>query len=1005
MSKLGYILSIFCLVAYSYAEDGCMDGNACNWDPEATVDDGSCEGAPGIINDIDADVNDGENSVLISWSRPCGLGNIFAYTLVGNIDGEDVELSISSPYFIENLSWSTTYNLEISTSGDYGDPSVTPFQFSIDPENIPTQILGLAAEADEASIALSWYSEDYSSTYIIYLDGDPVYTTPDNVSSAVISGLNANIYFEFQVSGLNSQGAEGEKSDPVEKSPLSIPPVTDIQSSPGSGQVTFSWSSPDPYADDNDYTFILFDESDEIIEGNYDGNYYIISDLQTNEQRCIKITAVHQFGESDVSNQFCESSNIPPPTEVEGLSLTSGEGFVSLEWDNHPDAIYYNIYRDDSLITSPPLWLPGDGSYDDINLQANTQYEYVVVALNNNGAEGAEHDPVFIIVTPLPVVENVEVGRCSGRITFEWPSPANYAGAGYSYEIYHANNLVNSTELNQAFVEGLEQTDPCCNGNPILSNCADCNEYCFVFKSVSLGGYGNSEDSEEFCAIPYTTYGDDESYNLEWGIQIIAELEPFSENISNEIDQYNLIGVSESATDAYDSNVDIFDSPNPNTQFSLFFPHIEWGNSPNDNFSQDIRSNMGLPDTVIVWDALLTTEIPGEPYLTFYFNDITDSTTVYVSYYDSSNNQERKFQKIEDGDTIDLETIFSGEGNGSDLEIIVGQAIPAAPTNLEGLGGYREITITWEDSCCQPGLQQYPAQSYNIWRGGVLVGRNIIGNTFTDRGWNCFIGANNTYDQHVNGDNDVYDCTLALDPLTDYTYEVSAINIAGESDRSLQVFQLSTLENRFPVSKAGMDIVVYDLQENNEEGTLITLPVYSDFSNENQSYDPDNSYEQDGSIYLYSEPLDDLEFKWTSVSSSEYTDSELTITIEGYGEKGFELEVNDGRDLFSIDSVFVTYLAAPAPAIVDSIDISAGLYDIELHFLESMFTGESYADLNNNLIWDEKESFQDCGFDNLCPGNSDYYQPDIGQSNGQWDFEDLNGNGVIDWFDSNANGI
>jgi hypothetical protein len=223
---------------------------------------------------------------------------------------------------------------------------------------------------------------------------------------------------------------------------------------------------------------------------------------------------------------------------------------------------------------------------------------------------------------------------------------------------------------------------------------------------------------------------------------------------------------------------------------------------------------------------------------------------------------------------------------------------------------------------------------------------------------------------------------------------------------------LFTLENRPPVSKAGMDIVVYDLQDDNEENTLIILPVDSNFSNENQSYDPDNSYEEDGNLYIYPEPLDELEFNWTSVSNSQFTDSELSIIIEGYGEKGFQLEVNDGTELSSIDSVFVSYLAAPTPAIVDSINIQAGLYNIELDWLESMFTGESYADLNKNLVWDDKEYFEDCGFDNLCPGDLNYTYPDEGEANYTWDFEDINENGWLDegelfesWIDSDNDGF
>ena len=563
MSKLGYILSILCLIAYSYADEGCMDENACNWDPSATVDDGSCEGAPGIISDIELVVNAGENSVLISWSRPCGLGNIFAYTLVGDFDGGGDGLSISSPYYLENLNWSTTYNLGISTSSEYGDPSYTPFEFSIGPQNIPGQITGLDSEPGEASIALSWYSEDYSSNYIIYLDGNPVYTTLDNIPYAVVSGLNANTSFEFQVSGLNSEGGEGERSEPLEESPLPIPSVADIESSPGLGEVIFSWSLPASYADDSDYTFMIFDESDELIEESYDDSSYTITDLQTNEQRCIKVAALHQFGVSVVSDQSCESSSILPPTEVEGLSLIAGEGYISLAWDDHPDANYYLIYRDGNPITEPgEVFSWGAGSYDDINLQANTEYEYIVVALNANGVQGAEHEPVSETVLPLPIINDLEVLPGSGRALLSWSVPPNYAGFGYSYEIHDSSGLVKSTDSNDTFIPGLEQPEVCCNLNPIPDYC-NCNEYCYVIKSISLGDYGISNPSAESCVIPKTPYGDgsgEDELNLEWGIQIIAELEPFSEDIANEIDEYNLIGVSEIATDTYDDAFDVPDS-------------------------------------------------------------------------------------------------------------------------------------------------------------------------------------------------------------------------------------------------------------------------------------------------------------------------------------------------------------------------------------------------------------------------------------------------------------
>ena len=560
MSKFLYIISILSLVAYSFADEaGCMELSACNYDEFATVG-GECVDQPGVVDLLTSEVNSGEDVAVINWSQPCGLGNIFAYSLVGIIDGESVNVSISSPLILEGLSWSTTHNLEIHTLSEYGE-SITPFQVSIGPETIPGQIHGLVAEAGEASISLYWDIEEYSSNYRVYIDADIVETTSDNTNSIIITDLDANINYGFQVSGLNSEGVEGEISELVDIQVLPIFPVEGIELSSGAGQIIFTWLSPDPYDGDDNYVFIISDESDTVIEQDYIGNSYIIDDLNENEERCIKIAAVHQFGESLPSEDVC---GFPLLSEVDILPPTSGEGFVSLDWNEHPDADYYNIYRDDILIRE--LVWSGNAceldicSYDDMNLQVNTEYSYEIVALydlslidddlgpegNIAYTEGAFHEPVFITITPLPIINNLVVLPGSGRAIISWIAPADYGGFGYQYAIYNSFGFIDSTELNQTFISGLEQTESCCNLNPIPDDC-NCNEYCYVIKSISLGGYGSSESSEESCAIPYTPYGDgsgSDSLNLQWGIQIIAKLEPFSESISNQIDEFNLNSTS-----------------------------------------------------------------------------------------------------------------------------------------------------------------------------------------------------------------------------------------------------------------------------------------------------------------------------------------------------------------------------------------------------------------------------------------------------------------------------
>ena len=62
---------------------------------------------------------------------------------------------------------------------------------------------------------------------------------------------------------------------------------------------------------------------------------------------------------------------------------------------------------------------------------------------------------------------------------------------------------------------------------------------------------------------------------------------------------------------------------------------------------------------------------------------------------------------------------------------------------------------------------------------------------------------------------------------------------------------------------------------------------------------------------------------------------------------------------------------------------------------------DNYPNLSNPRILtviNSEEWFPDCGIDNLCPGDTDYEEPDVGEGNGILDtgeiFDDFNGNGI-----------
>ena len=929
---------------------GCMEENSCDFDPLATDPD-ECDGSPGILTDLNVITFENENKIQIEWTQPCGLGNIFAYYIVGDIDGEDVSISISSPYILDSLSWSTSYSLNLSTQSEFGE-SLTPFQFEIGPESIPEKVENLSITPGEANILLNWSSTAHASSYNIYKDEILELSISADDTSYISQNLYTSTNYTFSVSATNSEGYEGEISDEITSQVIPMYGVTEFETISDAGLVSFIWGSPQPYAEDSNYTFTIFDGNDNVLASEFDGNEITIDGLEDDEESCIRIIASHQYGDSMPSDLICENADIPPAIPVEGLLLSAGEGEIVLNWMPHPQYPYFSIYRNGELIVENQWFGFGAGSYTDINLLASSINEYIVLAINPNGVEGEAHEPVSTTVLPLPTVENFNSESSNGRVILHWSPPELYADSGFTYEVVNIENEV-ILSLADTLVH--------------IPNLEEDIEYCFAINSVSTGGYGTSVSSEFACATPESPYGE----QLEWGIQIVTEFIGFSGE-ELESDEYNLIGVDDAANDQLDE-LDFQEPPHFGNYVSLFFPHPEWGNFIGnqliEKYTQDIRENVDLSSSVIEWNAQLETNTYGFPKLTFYFVNNAGGNTVYLFYNDT-------FQKIEDGQQVDLG--YLGPGTRDDLQIIVGNAIPEPPINLVGEGNYREANIQWEDPCCQSGLKQYPAESFNIWRNSELVAESVLGTSYTDRG---------------------------LDFSTFYTYEVSAVNIAGEGEKSAQVLELVTLENRLPIANAGKDLVYYDLINDGEINVDIILPFNDDFTNENKSIDPDNYYENNNEIFEYIPHLDDLSYSWSSASENEFEEATFSTQIGNLGLKGFELVVTDGESSSAPDSVYINIMEAPKPAKVDSIIATSDLYFINLQWIESHFTGESYMDLNNNGQWDNFEFFEDCGFDNLCPGDLGYTYPDEGEGTGTWEFDDINENGWHDFIDLNENGL
>ena len=83
-----------------------------------------------------------------------------------------------------------------------------------------------------------------------------------------------------------------------------------------------------------------------------------------------------------------------------GLRSEPGAGQVTLTWDPVENAIYYNVYRNDSIIADPNKTF-----YTDMNLESGVEYIYQVSAVDANGKEGDKSDAITVTLQFLDYSE------------------------------------------------------------------------------------------------------------------------------------------------------------------------------------------------------------------------------------------------------------------------------------------------------------------------------------------------------------------------------------------------------------------------------------------------------------------------------------------------------------------------------------------------------------------------------------------------------------------------
>ena len=170
-------------------------------------------------------------------------------------------------------------------------------------ENPPVTPTDLTATATgTSSIALSWNSVEYATSYKVYQNETEVATVTTNSYNA--EGLNAGTYYCFTVAAVNSAGESEKSNSACVTTWLPQPPTvpTNLQATPGGESVSLTWNAAERATSYRVYN------GNALVAVDVQGTSYVVTGLTAGTNYCFTVTAVNIAGESAHSNQACATA-------------------------------------------------------------------------------------------------------------------------------------------------------------------------------------------------------------------------------------------------------------------------------------------------------------------------------------------------------------------------------------------------------------------------------------------------------------------------------------------------------------------------------------------------------------------------------------------------------------------------------------------------------------------------------------------------------------------------
>ncbi|KAM4694329.1 titin-like, partial [Discoglossus pictus] len=394
---------------------------------------------PGEVKNLSVDQTT-TTSVSLKWEPPEGNTSSYLIQIQGNSTFNTSVTSTSVT--IEDLTPGNYYTFLVSAL--VGENNVQGNSTDVSAYTKPGEVKNLrVVQTTTSSVFLKWEPpEGNTSSYLIQIQGNPIFNTTATSTSVTIEDLTPGNYYTFLVSALvdenNVQGRSIDVSaytNPGEVKNLSVDQTTTTS-------VSLKWEPPEG----NTSFYLIQIQGNSTFNTSVTSTSVTIEDLTPGNYYTFLVSAL--VGENNVQGNSTDVSAYTNPGEVKNLSVDqTTTTSVSLKWEppeGNTSSYLIQIQGNSNFnasVTSTSVTIE--------DLTPGNYYTFLVSALvGENNVQGNSTD-VSAYTKPGEVKNLSVVHTTTSSVSLSWESPEGNTSS-YLVQIqgnYTFNNTVTSTSV------------------------------------------------------------------------------------------------------------------------------------------------------------------------------------------------------------------------------------------------------------------------------------------------------------------------------------------------------------------------------------------------------------------------------------------------------------------------------------------------------------------------------------------------------------------------------